>query len=215
MSGSRLRFWVPVSFRKTWTWICHLKSLQAAKHGGSDAICPWKTMLEHSFFFLSRFKCPVTYAWVYVPTKLFRVTYFFFFLFGPQLTAERLPPDAPGQEYSAAAATATKPAAAISQPTPLRPFLRISFVKFVIAICRCSVTKSCPILCDPLECRQPDSVHEVLQARILEWVAVCFSRVSSWARDQTCVSCTGRLILYHWATWEAQSSLEQAFSSLE
>lgn len=42
--------------------------------------------------------------------------------FGPQLTAERLPPDVPGQEYSAAAATATKPAAAISQPTTLRPF---------------------------------------------------------------------------------------------
>lgn len=40
---------------------------------------------------------------------------------GPQLTPERLPPDATGPEYSAAVATATKPAAAISQPTTLRP----------------------------------------------------------------------------------------------
>lgn len=40
---------------------------------------------------------------------------------GPQLTPERLPPDATGPEYSAAAVTATKPAAAISQPTTLRP----------------------------------------------------------------------------------------------
>ena len=41
--------------------------------------------------------------------------------FGPQLTTERLPPDATGPEYSAAVATATKPAAAISQPTTLWP----------------------------------------------------------------------------------------------
>lgn len=39
---------------------------------------------------------------------------------GPQLAPERFPPDATGPEYSAAAATATKPAAAISQPTTLR-----------------------------------------------------------------------------------------------
>lgn len=40
---------------------------------------------------------------------------------GPQLAPERFPPDATGPEYSAAATTATKPAAAISQPTTLRP----------------------------------------------------------------------------------------------
>ena len=41
----------------------------------------------------------------------------------------------------------------------------------------------------------------ILQARILEWVAVPFSREYSWPRDQTCVSkvsCVGRQALYHW-----------------
>ena len=48
------------------------------------------------------------------------------------------------------------------------------------------------------------SVHGVFQARILEWVAISSSRESSWPRDQTCVSCISRWILYHWATREAQ-----------
>ena len=44
------------------------------------------------------------------------------------------------------------------------------------------------------------SVHGILQARILEWVAVSLSRGSSQPRDQTLVSWVGRWILYHWAT---------------
>ena len=47
------------------------------------------------------------------------------------------------------------------------------------------------------------SVHDISQARILEWVSISFSRRSSWPRVQTHVSCIGRQILYHWATWEA------------
>ena len=43
----------------------------------------------------------------------------------------------------------------------------------------------------------------ILQARILVWVAISFSRGSSWPRDWTVVSCIGRQILYHWATREA------------
>ena len=55
-----------------------------------------------------------------------------------------------------------------------------------------------------MDCSLPgSSIHGISQARILEWVAISFSRVSSWPRDQTCVSCIGRWILYHWATWEA------------
>ena len=42
----------------------------------------------------------------------------------------------------------------------------------------------------------------ISQARIQEWVAISFSRGSSWPRDQTCISCLGRRILFHWATWE-------------
>ena len=58
--------------------------------------------------------------------------------------------------------------------------------------------------CNPMDCSLPDSsVHEIFQARILEWVAIFFSRVSSWPRDQTCVSCKGG-ILYHWAPREVQ-----------
>ena len=50
------------------------------------------------------------------------------------------------------------------------------------------------------------SVRGILQARILEWVAISYSRGSSWCRDWTYVSwvpCIGRQILYHCATWEA------------
>ena len=40
--------------------------------------------------------------------------------------------------------------------------------------------KSCPTPCDPMDCSLPgSSVHRILQARILEWVAISFSRVSS------------------------------------
>ena len=59
-------------------------------------------------------------------------------------------------------------------------------------------------LCDPMDCSPPDSsVHGFFQASILQWVAISFSKGSSWPRDRTCVSCIGRWILYHWDTWEA------------
>ena len=44
---------------------------------------------------------------------------------------------------------------------------------------------SCPTLCDPMDY----TVHGILQARILEWVAVPFSRGSSQPRDPTQISC--------------------------
>ena len=46
-------------------------------------------------------------------------------------------------------------------------------------------------------------VPGILQARLLEWVDISSSRGSSWPRDQIHVSCTGRRILYHWATRKA------------
>ena len=53
--------------------------------------------------------------------------------------------------------------------------------------------QSCPTLCDPMDCSLPgSSIHGVLQARILEWVATSFSRGSSRLRDSTCVSCIGK-----------------------
>ena len=55
-----------------------------------------------------------------------------------------------------------------------------------------------------MDCSLPgSSVHEILQARILEWVAMSFSRGSSWPRDRTCVSYFGRWLLYHCTVWKA------------
>ena len=48
----------------------------------------------------------------------------------------------------------------------------------------------CPTLCNPVDCSPPgSSVHGIFQARILEWVAIAFSRGSSQLRDRTRVSC--------------------------
>ena len=50
--------------------------------------------------------------------------------------------------------------------------------------------QSCPTLCEPKDCSLPgSSVHGILQARILEWVAISFSRGSSHLRNWTQVSC--------------------------
>ena len=51
---------------------------------------------------------------------------------------------------------------------------------------RVSVAQSCPTVCDPMDCSPPgSSVHGILQARILEWVVIPFSRRSSWPRNWT------------------------------
>ena len=65
-------------------------------------------------------------------------------------------------------------------------------------VCVCArawVTRSCPILCDSMDCSPPGfSLCGILQAGTLEWVAILFPRGSSWPRDQTRVSCiAGRL----------------------
>ena len=71
-------------------------------------------------------------------------------------------------------------------------------------MCVWCVIKSCLTLWDPMD-HSPSgySVHGILQAGTLEWVAVSSSRGSSPPRDWTCVSCIGRQIIYHWATCEA------------
>ena len=54
----------------------------------------------------------------------------------------------------------------------------------------CLVTQSCLTLCDPLDCSPPgSSVHGILQARILELVAVSSSKGSSQPRDGNCICC--------------------------
>ena len=71
-------------------------------------------------------------------------------------------------------------------------------LKALISYCVCAaclVGQSCLTLCDSVDYSPPGfSVHEILQARILEWAAIPFSRGSSPPRDQTWVSCIGRQI---------------------
>ena len=58
------------------------------------------------------------------------------------------------------------------------------------------VAQSCPTLCNPMDCSLPgSSLHGILQGRILEWVAIAFSRGSSWSRDWTHVCCDSWWIL--------------------
>ena len=73
------------------------------------------------------------------------------------------------------------------------------------------VTQSCLTLWDPMDCSLPgSSVHGIFQARVLEWVAISFSRGSSWPRDQNWVSHSVGKMLYpsepqgeggEWKSW--------------
>ena len=66
------------------------------------------------------------------------------------------------------------------------------------------VTQSCPTLWDPMDY----TVHGILQARILEWVAFPFSRGSSQPRNRTRVSCIAGIFFTNWAIREAQRWVE-------
>ena len=66
------------------------------------------------------------------------------------------------------------------------------------------IAQSCLTLWDPIDCSLPgSSVHGILQARKLEWVAISFSRGSSWPRDRTGISCSADRFFTFWATREA------------
>ena len=70
---------------------------------------------------------------------------------------------------------------------------------------RCVCVQSCLTLCDSLDCSPPDSsVHGIFQARVLEWIAISFSRGSSQPRNRTRVSCSvspGNEIKWYWVFW--------------
>ena len=80
-----------------------------------------------------------------------------------------------------------------------------SFCPWICHVCVC--VQLCPTLYNPMDSRLLGfSVHGNFQARILECVAIFYSRGSSWSRDWThssCISCIGRWILYHCASREA------------
>ena len=74
--------------------------------------------------------------------------------------------------------------------TPIKPwtepYLQLVDSRILNYVLSCSVAKSCPALCHPMDCSPPDSsVHVILQAIILEWVTSSFSKRSSWPRDWT------------------------------
>ena len=66
------------------------------------------------------------------------------------------------------------------------------------------VAQSCPTLCNPMDGSLPGSaVHGIFPARVLEWVAISFSRGSSQPRDWTQVSCIADRRFTVWATYPA------------
>ena len=67
------------------------------------------------------------------------------------------------------------------------------------------VAQSCLTLCDPMDCSPPSySVHGILQARILQWLAISCFRGFSWSRGWTQVSCTAGRFFTIWAIGVAQ-----------
>ena len=78
------------------------------------------------------------------------------------------------------------------------------------------VAQSCPTLCDPMDCSLPGfSVHGIFQARVLEWVAISFSRGSSWPRDRIQVSCIAVRHFTLWATRESLCNLTKIYSAIK
>ena len=80
--------------------------------------------------------------------------------------------------------------------------LSLGICSFILLYCmRAKSLRLCQTLGEPMACSLPGSfVCGVLQARILEWVAMSFSRGSSQRRDRTHISnvfCIGRWVLYH------------------
>ena len=77
---------------------------------------------------------------------------------------------------------------------PLRPELRSTGPIFSV----CLITQSCSTLCNPMYCSLPGcSVHGILQARMLEWVAMPSCRASSQPRDRTQLSRIAGRFFYH------------------
>ena len=78
-------------------------------------------------------------------------------------------------------------------------------IKIFLRLCVCCmlVAQSCPTLCDPMDCSPPgSSVCGILQARILEWIAMPSSKGSSQPRDWTQVSHIAGGLFTIWALWE-------------
>ena len=84
-------------------------------------------------------------------------------------------------------------------------------VYYSLACVHAKSLQLCPVLCNPMECNPPGfSIYGILQARILEWVAVPSSRGFSPSRNQSwasSVSCIGSWVLDHWCSLRSPYSL--------
>ena len=87
----------------------------------------------------------------------------------------------------------------------LKLVFQFQSIKCMIRESESEVARLCPTLCDPMDCSlSASSIHWIFQARVLEWIAIYFSRGSSQPRYQTQVSrIAGRRFTF-WATREAQ-----------
>ena len=96
-------------------------------------------------------------------------------------------------------------------PDILRHCLLGHLLRLALHICR-SESVSLSVVsdfCNPMDCSLPgSSVPGILQVRILEWVAISYSRGSSWPRDQTQVSCMWGRFFTIWATGEVLISVK-------
>ena len=74
------------------------------------------------------------------------------------------------------------------------------------------VAQSCPNFCNPMDCSlSGSSLHGIFQARMLEWVAIPFSRGSSQPKDRTRVSHIAGRFFAIWATKKAQLPGDSAY----
>ena len=79
--------------------------------------------------------------------------------------------------------------------------MHLSVLILTLFILTSKVAQLCLTLCDPVDCSPPgSSVHGILQARIMDWVAISFSRGSSQPRDRTHVSSIAGRHFNLWAT---------------
>ena len=98
------------------------------------------------------------------------------------------------------------------------PELPVSYSKFpllsILHMC-VLVAQECLTLCNPMDCSPPGfSVHGILQARILEWLAIPFSRESSQPRDWTWVSFIAGRFFTIWITREAHFTYGNIYISV-
>ena len=129
-----------------------------------------------------------------------RICYHYFYFMGRKLSREKLRNmtqlvGAGARIWTRSNILSNSHLLPIELPLPYRGCMCVC-----VCVCVCVHAQSCPTLCDPMDCSLFGfSVYGIFQARILERVAISFTRGSSSPRDWThvsCVSCIGRQVLY-------------------